>query len=171
MHLSKFFLKWLLWLPVQTPFHSKEMKLGGMLRNTSVRRCLKRHRNELYPTSLPWVNLPKNPCFLLQPECSIQKNCLPYFSYHNTQVMTFMHRLNIPLTYTLISSLAYILKYMLTEFIYLQLIDPVDKKVERDLSLVKELGLKLIYAMNTHVHADHVTGTGLIKVSNILSSV
>lgn len=43
------------------------------------------------------------------------------------------------------------------------LIDPVDKTVERDLSLVKELGLKLIYAMNTHVHADHVTGTGLIK--------
>ncbi|XWS10814.1 hypothetical protein CRYUN_Cryun38cG0030200 [Craigia yunnanensis] len=43
------------------------------------------------------------------------------------------------------------------------LIDPVDKTVDRDLSLVKELGLKLIYAMNTHVHADHVTGTGLIK--------
>ncbi|KAG6661684.1 hypothetical protein CIPAW_03G191700 [Carya illinoinensis] len=43
------------------------------------------------------------------------------------------------------------------------LIDPVDKMVERDLSLVKELGLKLIYAMNTHVHADHVTGSGLIK--------
>ncbi|EXB30299.1 Hydroxyacylglutathione hydrolase 3 [Morus notabilis] len=43
------------------------------------------------------------------------------------------------------------------------LIDPVDKTVERDLSLVKDLGLKLIYAMNTHVHADHVTGTGLIK--------
>lgn len=36
--------------------------------------------------------------------------------------------------------------------------------MERDLTLVKELGLKLIYAMNTHVHADHVTGTGLIKV-------
>lgn len=45
-----------------------------------------------------------------------------------------------------------------------QLIDPVDRTVDRDLSLVKELGLKLIYAMNTHVHADHVTGTGLIKV-------
>ncbi|OMP05374.1 Beta-lactamase-like protein [Corchorus olitorius] len=43
------------------------------------------------------------------------------------------------------------------------LIDPVDKTVERDLSLVKELGLKLIYALNTHVHADHVTGTGLLK--------
>ncbi|PON32546.1 hypothetical protein PanWU01x14_360380 [Parasponia andersonii] len=31
------------------------------------------------------------------------------------------------------------------------LIEPVDKMVERDLSLVKELGLKPIYAMNTHV--------------------
>ncbi|KAA8526712.1 hypothetical protein F0562_009059 [Nyssa sinensis] len=43
------------------------------------------------------------------------------------------------------------------------LVDPVDKMVDRDLSLVKDLGLKLIYAINTHVHADHVTGTGLIK--------
>ena len=45
-----------------------------------------------------------------------------------------------------------------------QLIDPVDKTVDRDLSLIQELGLKLVYAMNTHVHADHITGTGLIKV-------
>lgn len=45
-----------------------------------------------------------------------------------------------------------------------QLIDPVDKTVDRDLKLIDELGLKLIYAMNTHVHADHVTGTGLLKV-------
>lgn len=43
------------------------------------------------------------------------------------------------------------------------LIDPVDKTVDRDLSLIHELGLKLMYAMNTHVHADHVTGTGLMK--------
>lgn len=43
------------------------------------------------------------------------------------------------------------------------LIDPVDKTVDRDLNLVKELGLKLFYVINTHVHADHVTGTGLIK--------
>lgn len=46
----------------------------------------------------------------------------------------------------------------------MQLVDPVDKTVDRDLSLIKDLGLKLIYAINTHVHADHVTGTGLIKV-------
>ncbi|KAJ0230052.1 Persulfide dioxygenase ETHE1 [Hirschfeldia incana] len=43
------------------------------------------------------------------------------------------------------------------------LIDPVDKTVDRDLKVINELGLKLIYAMNTHVHADHVTGTGLLK--------
>lgn len=43
------------------------------------------------------------------------------------------------------------------------LIDPVDKTVDRDLNLIGELGLKLVYAMNTHVHADHITGTGLIK--------
>uniref|UniRef100_A0A0D3CSX5 non-specific serine/threonine protein kinase n=1 Tax=Brassica oleracea var. oleracea TaxID=109376 RepID=A0A0D3CSX5_BRAOL len=43
------------------------------------------------------------------------------------------------------------------------LIDPVDKTVDRDLKLINELGLKLVYAMNTHVHADHVTGTGLLK--------
>lgn len=54
-------------------------------------------------------------------------------------------------------------QYMLTST-YMQLVDPVDKTVDRDLSLVKDLGLKLIYAINTHVHADHVTGTGLIKV-------
>ncbi|OVA13253.1 Beta-lactamase-like [Macleaya cordata] len=43
------------------------------------------------------------------------------------------------------------------------LVDPVDKTVDRDLSVVKDLGLKLIYAINTHIHADHVTGTGLLK--------
>ncbi|KAM7495354.1 hypothetical protein LguiB_029963 [Lonicera macranthoides] len=43
------------------------------------------------------------------------------------------------------------------------LVDPVDKTIDRDLSLIKDLGLKLIYAINTHVHADHVTGSGLMK--------
>lgn len=43
------------------------------------------------------------------------------------------------------------------------LVDPVDRTADRDLSLIKDLGLTLIYAINTHVHADHVTGTGVIK--------
>lgn len=43
------------------------------------------------------------------------------------------------------------------------LIDPVDLQVERDLSFVKELDLNLKYAINTHAHADHITGTGKLK--------
>ena len=43
------------------------------------------------------------------------------------------------------------------------LIDPVIELSERDMSLVRDLGLKLKYVMNTHVHADHITGTGRLK--------
>merc|ERR1712183_468192 len=43
------------------------------------------------------------------------------------------------------------------------LIDPVIELSERDASLVKQLDLKLKFVMNTHVHADHITGTGRMK--------
>ena len=43
------------------------------------------------------------------------------------------------------------------------LIDPVLEMVDRDLALVDELGVRLKYVINTHCHADHVTGSGLIK--------
>ncbi len=43
------------------------------------------------------------------------------------------------------------------------LVDPVDIQVDRDLDAVKELGLNLVYGVNTHAHADHITGTGLLK--------
>ena len=39
----------------------------------------------------------------------------------------------------------------------------ITKKVlqaERDVGLVKQLGLNLQFVLNTHVHADHITGTG-----------
>ncbi len=35
--------------------------------------------------------------------------------------------------------------------------------VERDLRLIQELGVNLTYVLNTHCHADHITGSGLIK--------
>jgi glyoxylase-like metal-dependent hydrolase (beta-lactamase superfamily II)/rhodanese-related sulfurtransferase len=43
------------------------------------------------------------------------------------------------------------------------LIDPVREQVQRDLQLLHELELKLLYALETHVHADHVTGGGLLR--------
>ncbi|WP_373529455.1 MBL fold metallo-hydrolase [Nostoc sp.] len=43
------------------------------------------------------------------------------------------------------------------------LIDPVVEKVERDFKLLNELGLRLKYCLETHVHADHITGTGKLR--------
>ena len=40
------------------------------------------------------------------------------------------------------------------------LIDPVLEQVERDLARLGALGLKLVNTVETHVHADHVTGGG-----------
>lgn len=43
------------------------------------------------------------------------------------------------------------------------LIDPVIEQVDRDLEILKELGFRLVYALDTHVHADHVTAAGVLK--------
>ena len=43
------------------------------------------------------------------------------------------------------------------------LIDPVLEQFGRDSTLVEELGLRLLYVLETHVHADHVTGSGLLR--------
>lgn len=43
------------------------------------------------------------------------------------------------------------------------LIDPVLETVERDAKIIRELELKLIYTIETHVHADHITGADKLK--------
>ena len=43
------------------------------------------------------------------------------------------------------------------------IIDPVLEKVDRYLQLVKEMDLKLVKAVDTHIHADHITGLGALR--------
>lgn len=43
------------------------------------------------------------------------------------------------------------------------LVDPVVENIERDLKLMRELGLRLRYCLETHIHADHITGTGKLR--------
>jgi sulfur dioxygenase len=43
------------------------------------------------------------------------------------------------------------------------LIDPVFEHVRRDAALLNELDLRLVAVLDTHVHADHVTGAWLLK--------
>ncbi len=54
------------------------------------------------------------------------------------------------------------------------IIDPVLEQLERDLSLIRDHGLTLRYALDTHVHADHVTALGSLRdrvgVKTVLSA-
>ena len=43
------------------------------------------------------------------------------------------------------------------------IIDPVLEKVDRYLQLINELDLRLVKAVDTHIHADHVTGLGALR--------
>ena len=45
------------------------------------------------------------------------------------------------------------------------IIDPVREQYLRDLEAVTDLQLKLLYALDTHVHADHVTALGMFRDS------
>ncbi|NGZ87292.1 MBL fold metallo-hydrolase [Duganella aceris] len=45
------------------------------------------------------------------------------------------------------------------------LIDPVYEQAPRDMALLQELGLRLIATLDTHVHADHVTGAWRLRQS------
>ena len=42
------------------------------------------------------------------------------------------------------------------------IIDPVDEQLQRDLQVLQAHGLKLVWALETHAHADHITSAGLL---------
>ncbi len=43
------------------------------------------------------------------------------------------------------------------------IIDPVLEKVDRYIQLLNELDLRLVKAVDTHMHADHITGVGALR--------
>jgi glyoxylase-like metal-dependent hydrolase (beta-lactamase superfamily II) len=43
------------------------------------------------------------------------------------------------------------------------LIDPVVNSLDRDLAELQRLGLRLAYTLDTHIHADHITGARHLK--------
>jgi glyoxylase-like metal-dependent hydrolase (beta-lactamase superfamily II) len=43
------------------------------------------------------------------------------------------------------------------------LIDPVIASIDRDLKEISRLGLKLVYSLDTHIHADHITAALELK--------
>src|SRR5687767_339406 len=43
------------------------------------------------------------------------------------------------------------------------LIDPVLEKVDQYIALIGELGVRLVKALDTHIHADHVSGLGALR--------
>lgn len=43
------------------------------------------------------------------------------------------------------------------------IIDSVRDQVERDVQVANELNLKVLYSLETHIHADHVTGSGVLR--------
>jgi glyoxylase-like metal-dependent hydrolase (beta-lactamase superfamily II) len=43
------------------------------------------------------------------------------------------------------------------------LIDPVDEFADMYVTLIEQLGLRLVYALDTHTHADHITALGSLR--------
>ncbi len=43
------------------------------------------------------------------------------------------------------------------------IIDPVRELFDRDLQIINELGIELLYAIESHPHAGHVTSSGKLR--------
>lgn len=50
-------------------------------------------------------------------------------------------------------------------------IDPVDKHLNSYITLIRELDLQLVVALDTHVHADHITAIGKLREKTKCESI
>ena len=46
------------------------------------------------------------------------------------------------------------------------IIDPVIENVDEYIKFLEELDLKLVKVIDTHIHADHITGASKLKTKN-----
>ena len=51
------------------------------------------------------------------------------------------------------------------------IIDPVIENVEKYINLLQELDLKLVKVIDTHIHADHITGASKLKKATNCSTI
>jgi sulfur dioxygenase len=51
------------------------------------------------------------------------------------------------------------------------LIDPVKEELPKYLQLIRELDLRLVFALDTHVHADHVTALGDLRAATQCTTI
>ncbi|XP_037950766.1 persulfide dioxygenase ETHE1, mitochondrial-like [Teleopsis dalmanni] len=126
------------------------MKLPSLSLLSAVRRGVLQSNKfvTLNPTTAPLLNK-----YRLH-HCSADSKMLPRISFSND----FFFR---QLFDTESSTYTYLLADLNTHEAVI--IDPVLEQAKRDAKLVEDLGLTLKYALNTHMHADHITGSGWLK--------
>lgn len=123
--------------------------------NSATQRCVVRcqwsQSHAAAPTRLALAPLPPQRCTTRCEQQGTQRTPTPYLSAHrlclgaHTNHSTPTNTNNSNPTHTNNSN-------------------PMHTQVEHDLQFVDELGLTLKLAVNTHCHADHITGSGKIKV-------
>ncbi|KAH1021181.1 hypothetical protein HUJ04_010728 [Dendroctonus ponderosae] len=96
--------------------------------------------------------------------CAILVNLAGVSGYKNRNLSSFQTQLLIfrQLFDHISSTYTYLLACPRTKECVL--VDPVLAQAKRDFQITQDLGLSIKYSVNTHMHADHITGTGYLRV-------
>ncbi|MFN3698314.1 MAG: MBL fold metallo-hydrolase [Pseudobdellovibrio sp.] len=88
-----------------------------------------------------------------------------YYSWIQKNIDLTNHQQNEIMVHQLFEKESSSYTYLLADKITREavLIDPVLETVDRDLRLIEDLNLELLYILDTHLHVDHITGSSKIK--------